>query len=57
MTYDKPAQASPSVICIIVAEAFKRYAFRKDKNLPLLSEYAKTFHVDEKVGNYLEVLI
>ena len=41
----------------IVAGAFKRYVSRKDRNLPLLSEYAKTFHVDEKVRNYLEVLI
>ena len=29
----------------IVTEAFKRYISRKDRNLPLLSEYAKTFHV------------
>ena len=41
----------------IVTEAFKRYVSRKDRNLPLLSEYAKKFHVDEKVRNYLEVLI
>lgn len=41
----------------IVTESFKRYASRKDRNLPLLSEYAKKFHVDEKVRNYLEVLI
>lgn len=41
----------------IIAEAFKRYAVRKDKNIPLLSAYAKTFHVEEKVRSYLEVLI
>ena len=41
----------------IVAEAFKRYVLRKDRNLPLLSEYANKFHVDEKVRNYLEVLV
>lgn len=41
----------------IVTEAFKRYASRKDRNLPLLSEYAKIFHVDENVRNYLEVLL
>lgn len=41
----------------IVAEAFKRYASRKDRNLPLLSEYAKKFRVEKKVRNYLEVLI
>lgn len=41
----------------IVTEAFKRYAVRKDKNIPLLSKYAKEFHIEEKVRNYLEVLI
>lgn len=41
----------------IVTEAFKRYTSKKTRNLPLLSEYAKTFHVDEKVRNYLEVLL
>lgn len=41
----------------IITEAFKRYAARKDKNIPLLSEYAKKFHVEEKVRSYLEVLI
>lgn len=30
----------------IVTEAFKRYVVRKDKNIPLLSEYAKKFHVE-----------
>lgn len=28
----------------IVAEAFKRYVIRTDKNITLLSEYAKKFH-------------
>lgn len=41
----------------IVAEAFKRYVIRTDKNIPLLSEYAKKFHVEDKVRTYLEVLI
>lgn len=41
----------------IVAEAYKRYVIRKDKNIPKLSEYAKKFHVEEKVRRYLEVLI
>lgn len=41
----------------VVAEAFKRYAVRNDKNIPLLSEYAKKFRVEEKVRRYLEVLI
>ena len=38
-------------------EWIKQYAVRKDKNIPLLSEYAKEFHVEEKVRRYLEVLI
>lgn len=41
----------------VIAEAFKRYVGRKDKNIPLLSEYAKRFHVEERVRGYLEVLM
>ena len=41
----------------VVIEVYRQYAVRKDKNLPLLSEYAKKFHVEEKVRRYLEVLI
>lgn len=41
----------------IITEAFKRYTARNDKNIPLLSEYAKMFRVEEKVRSYLEVLI
>ncbi len=41
----------------IITEAFKRYAVRKDKNIPLLSEYARKFHVYERVKRYLEILI
>lgn len=41
----------------VITEAFKRYTVRKDKNIPLLSEYAKKFRVEEKVRRYLEVLI
>lgn len=41
----------------IITEAFKRYTVRNDKNIPLLSEYAKMFRVEEKVRSYLEVLI
>lgn len=40
----------------VVTDAFKRYVVRKDKNIPLLSAYAKKFHVEEKVRRYLEVL-
>lgn len=38
-------------------EAFKRYVARNDKNIPLLSEYAKKFRIEKKVRRYLEVLI
>ena len=41
----------------IVSEAYKRYATRKEKNIHLLSEYAKKFRVEDKVRNYLEVLL
>lgn len=41
----------------VITEAFKRYVIRKDKNIPLLSEYAKKFRVEKKVRCYLEVLI
>ena len=33
----------------VVTEAFKRYATRMDKNIPLLSEYAKTLKVEKKL--------
>ena len=41
----------------IVAEAYKRYVARNDKNIPQLSEYAKKFRIEERVRRYLEVLI
>ena len=41
----------------VITESFKRYTARKDKNIPLLSEYAKIFRIEEKVRRYLEVLI
>ena len=41
----------------IIADSFKRYVARKDKDIPLLSEYAKKFRVEEKVRSYLEVLL
>lgn len=40
-----------------VAEAFKRYARRKDNNIPRLSEYAKLLKIENKLRPYLEVLI
>ena len=41
----------------VVTDAFKRYSKYKNKNLPLLSEFAKMSRVEEKVRKYLEVLI
>ena len=41
----------------VIAEAFKRYATKPNKNIPKLSEYAKILRVEEKVRTYLEVLI
>ena len=41
----------------IVSDAFKKYVLRKDRNIPLLSEYAITLHVEKKVRAYLEVLL
>lgn len=41
----------------IVSESFKRYATGKEKNIPLLSEYAKIFKVETKLRSYLEVLL
>lgn len=41
----------------IVAEAFKRYAHRVDKNIPHLSECAKKLKVEKRLRAYLEVLL
>ena len=41
----------------IVTDAFKRYSARKERNIPLLSEYAKALRVEDKVRSYLEVLL
>ena len=41
----------------VVADAYKRYAAGKDKNIPLLSEYARALKVEEKLRSYLEVLL
>ena len=41
----------------VVAEAFKQYADRVNKNIPLLSEYAKILKVEKKLRAYLEVLL
>ena len=41
----------------IVTDAFKHYVSRKERNIPLLSEYARKLHVEEKIRTYLEVLL
>lgn len=41
----------------IVSDAFKRYMKRNDKNVPLLSEYAKKLRVETKLRSYMEVLL
>ncbi|MBQ6116415.1 MAG: type IV toxin-antitoxin system AbiEi family antitoxin domain-containing protein [Oscillospiraceae bacterium] len=41
----------------VVTNAFKRYAAQKEKNIPLLSQYAKMQKVEEKLRSYLEVLL
>ena len=41
----------------LVSEAFKRYTSKKDRNIPLLSEYAKILKVENKLRSYLEVLL
>lgn len=40
-----------------VQDALKRYTRRKDKNLHKLMEFAKEFHVDKRLNQYLEVLL
>lgn len=41
----------------VVTDAFKTYASRKEKNIPLLSEYAHKLRVEERLRYYLEVLL
>ena len=41
----------------VITDSFKRYMARKDKDIPLLSEYAKVFRVDKKLRPYMEVLL
>lgn len=41
----------------LVTDAFKRYAAQREKNIPLLSQYAKTLKVEQKLRSYLEVLL
>ena len=41
----------------IVSGAFKKYVSWKEKNIPLLSEYAHELHVEGRLRAYLEVLM
>ncbi len=41
----------------VTTEAFKHYRTRTDKNIPVLSEYAKILKVETKLRSYLEVLL
>lgn len=41
----------------VITDAFKRYSKYKNKNLPLLSKFAKMSRVEARVRQYLEVLI
>lgn len=41
----------------LISEAFKRYVKRKDRNIPLLMEYAKTMKLEKRISTYLEVLL
>ena len=41
----------------IITDAYKRYMSRSQKDIPLLSEYAKALKVEKKVRSYMEVLL
>lgn len=41
----------------VVTDAFKRYAAGREKNIPLLSEYARAIKVEKQLRSYLEVLL
>lgn len=41
----------------IVSDAVKQYAVRRDKNIHVLSEYAKRLRVEKRLRAYLEVLL
>lgn len=41
----------------IITDAFKQYTLRKDRNIPMLSDYARLLKVEGKVRSYLEVLL
>lgn len=41
----------------VITEAFKRYTANSNKNIPVLSEFAKILKVEIKLRSYLEVLL
>lgn len=41
----------------IVTKAYKQYTASKEKNIPLLSEYAHALRVEDRLRSYLEVLL
>lgn len=41
----------------VISTAFKRYKDNNNKNVPLLSQYAKLLKVEEKVRIYMEILL
>ena len=41
----------------VVTEAFRHFITRTDKNIPVLSEYAKILKVETRLRSYLEVLL
>lgn len=41
----------------VMTDAFKRYTAGYDKNIPILSEYAKILKVETRLRTYLEILL
>ena len=41
----------------LVTEAFKRFVINTDKNIPILSEYAKMLKVEKRLRAYMEILL
>ena len=41
----------------VLTEVFEWYVVRGDKNIPVLSEYAKALKVEKRLKAYLEVLL
>ena len=39
-----------------LSTALKRYTASRQKNLSLMMEYAKTFHIEKALRQYMEVL-